>query len=70
MRMISDHRIGVVAALLSLATLAMCVWIAMAVNLGTAVIGLLGVAAAVWLFASSNGGPPQPIPVVARRHRR
>jgi hypothetical protein len=55
---------------LTVATLAMCVWIALTVNLGAAVIGMLGVAAAVWLFVSSTGGPPQPIPVFVRRHRR
>lgn len=68
--MSSDQKIVVGIAVLAVATLALCVWIALTVNLGTAVIGLLGVVAAVWLFASSTGGPPQPIPVFVRRHRR
>jgi len=68
--MSNDRTMVVSIAVLTVATLAVCVWIALTVNLGTAVIGLLGVIAAVWLFASSTGGPPQPIPVFVRRHRR
>lgn len=77
MRMVNNRGLVAAIGLLSVATLALCVWIAAAVNAGAAVIGLLGIGAGAWLLVMASGGSdgggrgtPQPIPVYLRRNRR
>jgi hypothetical protein len=59
---------AVVAALTG-ASVAACFWVAVTVSVGVALVGLVGVAAALWLVALSTMEAREPIPV-AVEHRR